>query len=118
MSDGMFVHQLALGPWDNFITFIGDKASRTCAVVDPAWDAASILREAERLDVRITHILCTHSHFDHVDQVEPLLHSVDVPVHMLREELEFSGFRCNNLQPGRPGDVLRVGEHVDVTISV
>ena len=44
--DGMFVHQLKLGPWDNFITFIGDKASRTCAVVDPAWDAASILRAA------------------------------------------------------------------------
>jgi hypothetical protein len=36
MSDGMFVHQLELGAWDNFITFIGDKASRTCAVVDPA----------------------------------------------------------------------------------
>jgi hydroxyacylglutathione hydrolase len=114
--EGMFVHQLELGAWDNFITFIGDKASRTCAVIDPAWDAASILREAERLDVKIAAILCTHSHFDHVDQVEALLATVDVPVHMLREEIEFSGFRCNNLVPGRPGDTLRVGEHVDVTL--
>jgi glyoxylase-like metal-dependent hydrolase (beta-lactamase superfamily II) len=115
-NEGLFVHQLPLGPWANFITFIGDKASRTCAVVDPAWDAATILREAERLDVRITRILCTHSHFDHVDQVEALLATVDVPVHMLREEVELSGFRCNNLQQSRPGDVVRVGEHVDVTI--
>jgi len=116
MSEGMFVHQLKLGPWDNFITFIGDKASRTCAVIDPAWDAASILREAERLDVKITRILCTHGHFDHVDQVQTLLESVDVPVHMLREEIDCSGFQCNNLVPGRPGDIVRIGEHVDVTL--
>ncbi len=116
MSDGQFIHQLSLGPWDNFITFIGDKASRTCVVVDPAWDAAAILREAERLDVRIAGILCTHSHFDHVNQVESLLGTVDVPVHMLREELEFSSFRCNNLVAGRPGQVVRVGEHVEITM--
>src|SRR4029079_5344450 len=91
-------------------------ASRTCAVIDPAWDAASILREAERLDVTITRILCTHGHFDHVDQVEALLHTVDVPVHMLREEIDCSGFHCDNLVPGRPGDTVRVGEHVDVTL--
>ena len=116
MSEGLFVHQLPLGPWDNFITFIGDRASRTCAVVDPAWDAATILREAERLDVRITAILCTHSHFDHVNQVEALLGSVDVPVHMLREEIDFSGFRGENLQPSSAGDVVRIGEHVEVTM--
>ncbi len=116
MSEGLFVHQLALGPWDNFITFIGDKASRTCAVVDPAWDAATILREAQRLDVRITQILCTHSHFDHVDQVEALLGTVDVPVSMSRAEIEFSGFACNNLVASSPGDTLRIGEHVEVTM--
>ncbi|MCA9705424.1 MAG: MBL fold metallo-hydrolase [Myxococcales bacterium] len=116
MSEGQFVHQLPLGPWDNFITFIGDRAARACAVVDPAWDAASILREAERLDVRIAAILCTHSHFDHVDQVEALLRSVDVPVHMLREEIDFSGFRCENLRPSSAGDTVRIGEHVELTM--
>jgi len=116
MSEGLFVHQLPLGPWDNFITFIGDRASRTCFVVDPAWDAATILREVERLDVRVAGILCTHSHFDHVDQVEAMLRTVDVPVHMLREEIDFSGFTCENLRPSSPGDVVRLGEHVEVTM--
>jgi hydroxyacylglutathione hydrolase len=116
MSEGQFVHQLKLGPMDNFVTFIGDKASRTSAVIDPAWDAATILREAERLDVKIGRILCTHSHFDHVNQVDALLGVLDVPVHMLREEIEYSGFRCNNLVPGRPGDTLCVGEHVEITL--
>ena len=54
-------------------------------------------------------ILCTHSHFDHVDQVEHLLKERDVPVYMLREEIDFSGFHCENLRPVSPGDTLRVG---------
>ena len=50
-AEGIFVHQFELGPWENFIYFVGDKASRKCAVVDPAWDAEFILEEADRLDV-------------------------------------------------------------------
>jgi hydroxyacylglutathione hydrolase len=115
-GEGMFVHQFKLGPWDNFQYFIGDRATRTCAVVDPAWDAQTILDEASRLDVTITHVLCTHSHFDHVDQVGPLLDRIDVRVHMLGAEIDFSGFRCENLVRHAPGDTLRIGQHVDITM--
>ena len=115
-NEGVFVHQFEVGPWDNFLYFIGDKAARRVAVVDPAWDAQTILDEAARLDVEITHILCTHSHFDHVDQVEPLLKKVDVPVHMLGEEIDFSGFSCENLERHNPGDAIRIGEHVEITM--
>lgn len=115
-SEGMFVHQFKLGPWDNFQYFIGDKATRTCAVVDPAWDARTILDEASRLDVTIEHILCTHSHFDHVDQVHALLREIDVQVHMLGEEIDFAGFTCENLVRHRPGDTLRIGQHAEITM--
>jgi glyoxylase-like metal-dependent hydrolase (beta-lactamase superfamily II) len=115
-SDGYFVHQLRLGPWNNLIHFIGDRSSRTAAVVDPAWDAATILREAERLDVRISHILCTHSHFDHVDQVDAVLAAADVPVHMLGEEIDFAGFRCENLVRHAPGDRLAIGDQVELAM--
>ncbi len=112
----VFVHQFELGPWDNFIYFIGDKATRKCAVVDPAWDADFILDEAKRLDVEISNILCTHSHFDHVNRVDAMLEKRDVPVHMLSEEIDFSDFRCENLQRHRPGDVIRVGDHLEITM--
>lgn len=113
-DEGIFVHQFELGPWDNFIYLIGDKATRTCAVVDPAWDADIILREAEKLGVEITHVLCTHSHFDHVNRVDALLETNDIPVHMLGEEIDFSGFRSENLERQRPGDVLTIGKHLEV----
>ena len=114
-EEGIFVHQFELGPWDNFIYLVGDKTTRTCAVVDPAWDADVILEEAAKLDVQITDILCTHSHFDHVNRVDALVEKLDVPVHMLREEVDFSGFRSENLRPRSPGDVLNVGKHLEVT---
>ncbi|MEM9487798.1 MAG: MBL fold metallo-hydrolase [Myxococcota bacterium] len=115
-SEGLFVHQFELGPWDNFIYFIGDKAARQVAVIDPAWHAQTIIDEAARLDVTITHILCTHSHFDHVDQVESLLASLDIPVHMMGAEIDFSGFKCENLIRHEPGDMLAIGEHAEITM--
>ena len=107
---GIFVHQFELGPMDNFIYFIGSKGSREVAVVDPAWHAPSILAEAEKLDVKITHMLCTHSYFDHVNAVEEILKSHDVPVHMLDREVEWSGFKSENLVTHAPGDRLTIGD--------
>lgn len=115
-SEGVFVHQFEVGPWDNFLYFVGDRASRQVAVVDPAWDAQTILDEAARLDVEIAHILCTHSHFDHVDQVPALLQKLDIGVHMLGEEIDFSGFSCENLIRHSPGDTLKIGEHVEIAM--
>ena len=116
MQDGALYHQLKLGPWDNFIHLLIDRPTRSCAVVDPAWDAATILAEAERLDVTITHVLCTHSHFDHVDQVDALLKHVDVPVHMLNHEVAWSGFACENLVTSAPGDTIVVGRDLEITM--
>ena len=93
-EEGIFVHQFELGPWDNFIYLIGDKATRECAVVDPAWHASTILAEAEKLDVKITHMLCTHSHFDHVNRVDELLDATDAQVHMLGLEIDHGDFKC------------------------
>ena len=116
MTEGIFVHQFELGPWDNFIYLLGCKKTRSCAVVDPAWHAESIFQQAEALEVRIDHVLCTHSHFDHVDQVEAILARTDAQVHMLGAEIDFGDFRCENLKRHAPGDRLKVGEHLEVTM--
>ena len=115
MQSQSFVHQFELGPWNNFIYFIGDRATRRVAVVDPAWHAPTILEQASELDLTISHILCTHSHFDHVNRVDALLQVLDVPVYMLKSELAFSGFRCENLIAASPGDRLRIGNATDIT---
>lgn len=50
---------------DNYIYLAREPKSGAVAVVDPAL-AAPVLDEARRLDWRITHILNTHHHGDHV----------------------------------------------------
>ncbi len=115
-SEGFFVHQFELGPMENFVYLIGDKSSRECAVVDPAWNYEIILEEANKLDVTITHVLCTHSHFDHVNEVPFLLEHVDAPVHMLAQEAEFADFRCENLLKHTAGDTVSVGKHCEIVL--
>ncbi len=114
-KEGIFVHQFELGPMDNFIYFIGDMATRECAVVDPAWHAPTILAEAEKLDVKITHMLCTHSHFDHVNKVDDVLDATDARVHMLAPEIDYGNFKCENLISHAAGDTLTVGKHTEIT---
>lgn len=106
---GIFVHQFVVGPWDNFVYLIGDRKTRSCAVVDPAWDVDRIRAEAEQLDVTIDHMLCTHAHFDHVNRVSALLETHDIPVHMLAAEVDQAGFQSENLVRHRAGDVLEIG---------
>jgi glyoxylase-like metal-dependent hydrolase (beta-lactamase superfamily II) len=35
---------------------------------------------------------------------------------MLGAEIDFSGFRCENLQRQSPGDVVRIGDHLEIAM--
>lgn len=50
---------------DNYAYLIVDPATNEAAVVDCA-EAASVLAEVERQGARLTSVLATHHHFDHV----------------------------------------------------
>lgn len=103
------IYQFEVGPMQNFCYFIGDPASAEIHVVDPGWEADKIRDSADQLGKKISGILCTHSHYDHVDAIEPLLKTHDIPVFMLREEVEYYNFKCENLKSMRSGDKLDLG---------
>src|ERR1700742_4831029 len=50
----------------NFIYLIGDDETRECVVVDPAWDIDGILNEIDRQELRLSGVLVTHYHPDHI----------------------------------------------------
>jgi glyoxylase-like metal-dependent hydrolase (beta-lactamase superfamily II) len=62
----LYLKQVELGPMANYVYLVGSTKTREVAVVDPAWEVDRIVRLAERDGVRITHILVTHTHPDHV----------------------------------------------------
>ncbi len=49
----------------NFCYLVGDRASKTCALIDPAFETDRILAETDRLGYRVSHIINTHGHSDH-----------------------------------------------------
>lgn len=104
------IHALELGPMDNFIYVIHDRATDAAAVVDPAWDVDAIARTADAQGVRVTDVLLTHSHHDHVNGVAEILERYDARLHLLKPEAEFW-----NRQLARPtlhqgGDRFKLGE--------
>ena len=66
------IKQIPIGPMMNFAYLVGDDEAKLCAVVDPAWDATALAREAKNAGWRIEKILITHSHYDHANALEAL----------------------------------------------
>ncbi|MEJ2645314.1 MAG: MBL fold metallo-hydrolase [Gammaproteobacteria bacterium] len=104
------IHALELGPMENFIYLIHDHASDRAAVVDLAWDVPEVLALADRLGVRITDILLTHSHHDHINGIEQVLERYDAQLHLAKAEARFWGRYLDLPTLHHGGDVIAVGE--------
>jgi hydroxyacylglutathione hydrolase len=67
------VRQIEVGMLENFCEILWCPSTREAAVVDPAFEVDRLLREAATLGVRITSLLITHCHNDHIDGVEEMV---------------------------------------------
>jgi glyoxylase-like metal-dependent hydrolase (beta-lactamase superfamily II) len=120
----IYFKQLELGPMQNFVYFVGDPVTRSLAVVDPAWEVETILDEARRHDMEITHLLVTHFHPDHlggrmmgmsVRGAQDLLAAgVKAKVHIHKTEGPYvnrvTDLSASDLQMVEAGDVVNVGQ--------
>lgn len=57
----------------NFVYILGDETSKEAAVIDAGWDVDEIIENANSEKLKITKIILTHSHFDHVQKVQELV---------------------------------------------
>lgn len=104
------IHALELGPMENFIYLIHDRATGTAAIVDPAWEVEQICALAESQGVRVTDVLLTHSHHDHVNGLEAILERYDAQTHLLQSEAEFWQHTLARPLLHADGDRIRLGE--------
>ena len=107
-----------------FCYLIGDENSKTCALIDPAFDIGRILSEAQRLQYRITHIINTHGHSDHTagnravkaaTGAQLLIHELDAQRLGKMLHNTFSRILGGKGSPRpdvllRDGDIVRIGE--------
>ena len=121
-EDAIYIKQMQLGPMQNFVYLVGDRASRQCVVVDPAWDIDAIVDTAAQDGMTITGALVTHTHQDHVGGsleswgmpgripgVEELLGRVPAKVYVHKAEREFLRGFGSDLVKVDNHDTLPVG---------
>lgn len=104
------IHAMELGPMENFVYLLHDHASNRAAIVDPAWEVEEVLTYAREHDIRITDVLLTHSHYDHINGIETVLHQCDAEVHLLKAEAEFWGANLPRPRLHHGGDIIQLGE--------
>src|SRR5690242_7177798 len=103
------IFSFELGPMENFVYLIHDLDSGRAAVVDPAWEIGQVIDFARDHGMRLTDVLLTHSHQDHVNAVGSVLEYSDAAVHLLKPEAEFWAHKEHPLTTHHGGDRLRLG---------
>lgn len=103
------IEAMELGPMENFVYLLIDEASKTAAVVDPAWDVSAIVNRAKQLGITITDILLTHSHHDHINGIDELLIHYDANIHLLKNEATFWGADLAKPSIHHGGDRIKLG---------
>ena len=107
----------------NFVYLIGDKSTRECMIIDPAYAVEELLSVAEKDDMKVVGALATHYHPDHVggsmmganiDGIATLLEKTDIPIHVQELEAQWimrtTGVSANHLHQHQPGDTVKVGD--------
>jgi len=51
----------------NFAYIIGDEKTKVAAIVDPAWEVQKLLDICRDLELKVTLVINTHTHPDHVE---------------------------------------------------
>ena len=65
-----------LGPLGNNSYLAVDLSTKLAAVIDPAMGSTIIVSEALKNNYQITHIWCTHAHFDHISGIDEVLNAL------------------------------------------
>lgn len=103
------IHALELGPMENFVYLIHDHSSDRTAIVDPAWEVEEILAVADDSGMKITDILLTHSHHDHINGLQQTLEHSDAKIHLLKPEAQFWGAELSKPEIHHGGDQIQLG---------
>jgi glyoxylase-like metal-dependent hydrolase (beta-lactamase superfamily II) len=112
----------------NFAYLIGDRETKQCVVVDPAYAAGDLLDALQGDGMTLSGVLVTHHHPDHVGGsmmgfelkgLAEMLERVSVPVHVNTHEADWvsriTGIPLSDLTAHEHGDKVAVGD-IDIEL--
>ncbi|PSR25210.1 Glyoxylase, beta-lactamase superfamily II [Sulfobacillus thermosulfidooxidans DSM 9293] len=84
--------------------FLACPGKGVAAVIDPAWDISPYLQDAEQFGLKITLVLDTHIHADHISGARRLC--AETNAHLVAHELAPFVYPVDRV---KDGDILEVG---------
>ena len=81
------IHMLTLGLYQTNCYIVHAEDSKRCIIIDPGYEANTILNRAAVLGLEIEAILLTHAHFDHLGAVRSIAADTDCAVYVAEPEL-------------------------------
>lgn len=81
---------LPLGAYQTNTYIVHAKGAKSCAIIDPGYEAKVILDKVAALDLTVDAVLLTHGHFDHVGAVEEIVKATGCKLWM--NEADWSQF--------------------------
>lgn len=114
--------QLPLGPLQTNCYILACQETLKAAVLDPSWNGRSIAATAEERGWEISHILLTHSHFDHVAGLAELKEESNAPIYIHLDAVEMlqnahllaSMWQIHIPAPPPPNEMLSEGQVINV----
>ena len=116
------IQQLPLGPLQTNCYLVKCGETGATAVVDPSWNASAILQAVERQGGHISHILLTHTHFDHIGALADLKEMAPVPIYAHRDAVPMleqgpaiaQAYGLHMTKPPLPDEYLEEGQIIAV----
>ncbi len=78
---------IAVGPFQCNCIILGDPETKEAIVIDPGDEVATILERLERHGLRVTDIIHTHTHIDHIGATTDLQKATNARVLFHKEDL-------------------------------
>jgi hydroxyacylglutathione hydrolase len=114
--------QLPLGPLQTNCYILACQETMIAAVIDPSWNGRAIVATADERGYEISHILLTHSHFDHVGGLAELKAETAVSIYIHPDAvtmLAMANQAANHwglaiTEPPQPDEMLSDGQALTV----
>ena len=84
----MIVEKLVVGPLEENCYIIGDEATKQAIVIDPGDEPDRIIELIKKNGLKVSSIICTHAHFDHIGAVGEVKKATGAKVLIHREDIE------------------------------
>jgi hydroxyacylglutathione hydrolase len=83
----MLVKTLAVGALATNCYIVGCEKTKEAAVIDPGDEADRILAAVRAAGLKVTHVLLTHAHFDHIGAADEVARASGAPLALHPDDL-------------------------------